>query len=730
MSQATSYNEIQTIRKVLFFSIIISFVILLGGLLISNKAFAAGGIGSGGGASGGSTGGGGYSTRNGWSWAVYDINGGGPSGGFRSGSSWGNVQTICRGANAGSVMIYGIANGAGNIRGYNFTQDPNVPFAGQFSPGTVIDGGRATAVPTSWAQNAFYALPGQGVDTTGYIFGGSGGNVAWFCTGIDPVNHNPVGNSVANCATGFQGWALDADDLNARLGVVIVIKSTLESWNSSNYRISITSNQAIPNPPFNTGALAVFGVSGNLGFTESIPTQFKNASNYDWIVLATNAFGTPSNPLGFSRIGQGTFNCPAEWDVGVDVTCDIDAGTATFSFSKFGTLSGNVTVTRNLRLNNPTEVFLANSVSVYNNNSWPTSPIVVDINAQTDYGQTMDASISVTPGGSGAANNSGNDSRACPTTKPRYAKPYFRVYGSDVVVGKNFVDSSGVCPAGKNPNASINTFSMDRPGIGWVGSGSQFAASATGTITGFMTASMHNNVIDPSAPTDLGVPRPWLGLAFGNNSPPTAGGNDTTGYTGCMPDYEAYVNANASNLFTQPSSATPTVINQTLVNNSNKHVFINGDATITSNITDSATTYNSLDDMNPIIVIVKGNINIAPGVDTLDGLYVAIPKGDGSGGTINTCAVNPITDACINTLTVNGAFAAKKVELNRLDGDANSVTDPNQADSSTNIAEKFIFTPDLFLGLMNRNNINDSTTNQDISTVGDFESLVGLPPVL
>ena len=50
------------------------------------------------------------------------------------------------------------------------------------------------------------------------------GNVAWFCTGINPARHDPTGSAVVSCDGGFQGWALDADNLFAQLGIAIVIK--------------------------------------------------------------------------------------------------------------------------------------------------------------------------------------------------------------------------------------------------------------------------------------------------------------------------------------------------------------------------------------------------------------------------------------------------------------------------------------------------------------------------
>jgi len=300
------------------------------------------------------------------------------------------------------------------------------------------------------------------------------------------------------------------------------------------------------------------------------------------------------------------------------------------------------------------------------------------------------------------------------------AKPYFRVYGSDVVVGKNFVDSSGVCPAGKNPNASINTFSMDRPGVGWVGSGAQFAVSATGTISSFISASMHNGVT-----SGTGVPFPANGIYFGNGSNPTPGGNDQNGYAGCLPDYERYVANNGG----FPAPANRSISQSDISSSTATQIFVDGDITITgtgirSDINDT-TAFGSIADIKPVVVIARGNINIEPGVDNLYGLYVALPRADSTGGTINTCYTGGSpTIACNNTLTVNGSFVANKVELNRLAGDIRNAT-ANEDDTSTNIAEKFIVTPEFYLSFTNVHN-----SSQDANSVGQYRSLVGLPPVL
>jgi len=705
----------------------ITAAIIMCSLMFSIKIFAAGGVGGGGSGSGGGGGGASYGTRNGHGWVVYDVNGWGPTGGFRNGTSWGSVQATCQNANATSVMVFGIANPGGDVRGYNFVQDYSI---GRWNAGSIVDHGKATVIPTGWASSAFFNLPSHGVDITPFTFGGNGGNVSWFCAGLDPTRHDPAGDAVANCNAGFQGWALDADNLFAQLGIGIVIKRPNEAWNSSNFRLNGVADNPIPNPPFNTAALLAFGVGGNRGYTIPMPSQFTDNTTYDWMALAANAPNTQGNPLGISIIGQGTFTCPPPptyYDLTPSVPI-INNNTGVVQFSVDNSASGvsrqtggvGVDIVRNIWINNNRAFSAtASNTQIAGYGNWArTETVIVNsgdvICAQIDVGPSAGQTDGAYTRGWVSAGGLGV---TCVTV---VAKPYFRVYGSDVVVGKNFVDSSGVCPAGKNPNASINTFSMDRPGVGWVGSGAQFAVSATGTISSFISASMHNGVT-----SGTGVPFPANGIYFGNGSNPTPGGNDQNGYAGCLPDYERYVANNGG----FPAPANRSISQSDISSSTATQIFVDGDITITgtgirSDINDT-TAFGSIADIKPVVVIARGNINIEPGVDNLYGLYVALPRADSTGGTINTCYTGGSpTIACNNTLTVNGSFVANKVELNRLAGDIRNAT-ANEDDTSTNIAEKFIVTPEFYLSFTNVHN-----SSQDANSVGQYRSLDGLPPVL
>lgn len=711
--------------------------------VFTSKAFAAGGVGTGGSGSGGSSSAG-YNTRNGHGWLLYDVNGAGPSGGFRNGTAWSNVQAVCRGANAGSVMLFGISNTVGNIKGYNYIQDYSI---GHYAPGTVVDGGRATAIPTSWAQAAFAQLPSQGVSTAGFTFGGSNGNVAWFCTGIDNVNHDPAGDAAMTCSAGFQGWALDADDLNARLGIAIIIKPAGSAWDPSNYKIYGTANQAIPNPPFDTAALAAFGVNQNRGFTIALPDQFKNATNYDWMILAANATGTPSNPLGFSLLGQGAFNCPSPV---IPFTLTLKGQTSLLpdnenpnqvQFTNVGATTNRavngVVMSRQYvvrRVAQP-DVNLPSPAAVTVN--IPTGTTGVNLNPNPDLrsvsglnaGDQVCVIVTASPG-SGKTNSSNTiTEKGADKTDDFCArvvnKPYLSVYSGDVYAGGNFATVNTTCTSPGAISGYVNSAGY--------GSGTQLAATALGLISGFNTASLRT-----SAP-----PAKGSGLAFANT--PTLG---NFGESHCLSSYfadsSAANNVGSIDLSTVASGdyrigTDTTLTGATVPNGRRIRLYVEGTATITGNIQFNGGPRASRADI-PSLQIIARNINISNAVQNLDGLYVAEPQigQEANQGVINTCS-NGVTDdslygACGNQLVINGAFIGNKVRFLRTLGSLrNASTDQpfgSRAGCSgasaagnrpTCAGEVFNFSPELYLA------VPDGTSN---SSVGKDDYIVQLPPIL
>ena len=704
-------NILVSKRNIILISLIITLAILAVSVVLSGTAFANGAVGTGGSGSGGGTGGGGYNSRNGFTWAAYDINGPGPSGGFRNGASWGSIRSVCQGVNAGSISIYVIRSANTNqFRGYNYNQDWSI---GKIADGSVIDGGRATAIPSYWARAAFDALPAAA--KAGYTFGGSNENVSWLCTGLGN-NPNPQGRSLFSCSRGFQGWALDADNLSARLGVAVLVRrSGTTAWSTLSLT---TANQPIPEPPFNRSNLAAFGVSGNRGFTVSLPSSYRDNLSYDWMIIAANATGTPGAPIANITLLDGapfsSFRCPTPWDVGVNVSCDVDAGTITFSVSKTGTVPGNVTVTRSARLTNPVRALAPSSPVTLNNSQIPWSQ-TYDINPQPDLGQHVESSISISPGGAGTSNNTSNDSDSC-SDGPRTAKPYLRVYGGDVVTGLDFQASDGTCSGIKDTTAGINAHSRNAGG-NLVGAGSQFATSAAGQIVSFISAANHNGAASTNT-------RPFKDLMFSNT---TSGnyGNDIGAYSGCLPDYSKLMDTTGG-----ASSYTP---GSTIAANSSGGIrrYHEGNLDITGDITLLPSQTIDADNGFVNIIIVKGgDIRIAPVVTQIDALLVAIPDDSGNGGTIDTCYLSTVATGgpCVNKLTINGSLVANKIEFDRLGGDLRDAGS-DETPGSGSIAEVINYPAYLnfvFTGLVE----NSVPAASSPLNIGDYDSISEQPPIL
>lgn len=684
MSYKLTISRIAISRKYVFLaSFAILLTVLASSFAISGKVLADGRVGAGGNGTGGSSSGG-YNTRNGHGWMVYDVNGSGPSGGFRNGTAWGSVQAACREARAGSVMLFGIENDAGKTKGYNYIQDYS---NGHYTPGTAVDGGLATAVPTSWAQAAFAQLPSQGVSTAGFTFGGANGNVAWFCTGIDNVNHDPAGDAAMNCSAGFQGWALDADDLNARLGIVVVIKSPGEAWDTSNFKIYTTANREIPNPPFNTANLAVFGVTLNRGFTTPLPEQFKNGANHEWMVLAANAAGTPSNSLGFVILGQGNFNCPP---VNHAFTISPKGQTRLLPDNEAPTQGQftNVGATTDETVNGVvlTRKYVVRKTGQPDQNlaspppatvNIPAGPAGIDLAPNPDVqptpglaaGDQVCVIVTASPG-SGEVNaadqivSKGADKSAefCDRV---VNKPYLSVYAGDVYAGGNFSVSGSACTWSGGITAYLNS-------VGY-GSGTQLAATALGVISstvggeGFNSASLRASDI-PTRPK---------GLNFANTPASISG---EFGESHCIKNYFADAGtAGATPDLSTAASGDYTVnhdinlANITIPMGRHIRLFVQGKVTISGNIQFSNTTRSKQADI-PSLQIIARNIDITNAAQVIDGLYVAQPEQgkETTQGIINTCVSATSNDelygSCGNQLVINGAFVANQVKFRRTHG--------------------------------------------------------------
>jgi hypothetical protein len=349
-------------------------------------------------------------------------------------------------------------------------------------------------------------------------------------------------------------------------------------------------------------------------------------------------------------------------------------------------------------------------------------------------------------------------------------EPYVHFFGNDVNAGGGFgngctTDTTGgiytfVSGAGAQPN----------------GSGAQFGAQALSIIEGFASANLRTGI--PTGPTG---PK---GLTFSNTTTVPSNGADAPGLGGnfglssyCLPDYYG---AKPAGLTAQPSGninidepdnagSNPKLYNGPVTiytpppssnvskigNAANEAIYVNGDVYIRNNITyTGAGSWSSIAQIPSLYVVATGNIYIDPGVTRLDGIYIAESNSEGT-GIINTC-VNVSTTpfyiykvselgggACDEQLTVNGAFVAKQVFLDRSysslryshngenpwDGQSyNCGTagidvpfgDPSRADCA---AEIFNFSPELYLS-------QPANTPNSGPTTGIFDYITSLSPVL
>jgi len=153
-------------------------------------------------------------------------------------------------------------------------------------------------------------------------------------------------------------------------------------------------------------------------------------------------------------------------------------------------------------------------------------------------------------------------------------------------------------------------------------------------------------------------------------------------------------------------------------------IYVDGDVTITGNITNTTSYDASVRSQIPYFVLIaRGNIYVSSGVNRLDGLFIAQPDPttNYSDGKFATCRPN---DLCNEQLIVNGAVLAQEVDLLRehgtqgpLNADPNGICAPTGS-SNCPPAEIFNFTPAMLLG---QPNLAPTSTG--------FKSLFSLPPV-
>jgi len=305
-------------------------------------------------------------------------------------------------------------------------------------------------------------------------------------------------------------------------------------------------------------------------------------------------------------------------------------------------------------------------------------------------------------------------------------KPYFRVYGGDVLAGSGFgngctpTDGATIIGWNRGNQPADSDFPASSP---YGGAGVQLAAFALGAINDFTSAATR------SVPPNV-RPLPPKGLSFANTSGTgTYGGTWDRNNVTCASDYFKHaqeapngcppgnpVNLNSLNGGYSCPTGTNLRIGNSPVNKGSKiTIFVDGDVAITGNIfVNGGATYANINEI-PSVRIIARNIYIAPGANSIDAVLIAqpdpnIPDPDkDKTGNIYTCSdggfaapnKSQMINACRNKLTVNGAMIAQRFRFFRSPGGFASGNfmsgNNNEPATSPNIAEVIQYNPEVWL---------------------------------
>ncbi len=380
-----------------------------------------------------------------------------------------------------------------------------------------------------------------------------------------------------------------------------------------------------------------------------------------------------------------------------------------------------------------------------------------------------------------------------------YTRPYIKVYQGDVSTGGGFADKNGTCPSATDPTSFIGPSSREGdtakyyggirtysyPGTGYPssfppfstpasspkGSSVEYGALALGLIQGGDTPDplaygFYSDSHNPS--TDSTKNYSALDFANSNQLGGLLGGGNTFSDAHCAPNFFD-LGAKTSNPRWCSSNATVdpdslllggdcnTIPGQyfydgTLTIHATRSlgvtksytIFVKGSVYIDQNITygpwnfytDPTQSNFGTNTMPYLTVVASGNINVAPGVDRIDGLYIAQP-GAGGDGIFSTCSPNgpgglpannkQTSELCQKQLTINGGVIAKHFYPLRSNGTlwqaaGNELPPPGCPPPTCNIAEIINFTPSIAIGKANLRLSN-------LMVSAPVQGIFSLPPV-
>jgi len=304
----------------------------------------------------------------------------------------------------------------------------------------------------------------------------------------------------------------------------------------------------------------------------------------------------------------------------------------------------------------------------------------------------------------------------CPDKITVSRKPYFRVFGGDVLAGAvGAGPECGVWGGGSSAGAILGfNKSFGK------GAGTQLVTQALAPNTEFSSGR--------GMPGSAGVPDNVLAYAGGG----TYGGG--FGVTDCPEDYWARRNeppftgsagSNLTGMLTGKYNNSGSLSLSGVVGAGKKiMIFVDGDVTINNDITYAAAA--DVKDIPSLIIIANGDIYIQDNVSNVSGVLVAQPVG-GAGGTVYTCSngsaapnIAFVANQCAaKQLTITGSVVARTVKLYRtISTYSKSISEEPR--TSPDAAEKFIYSPEVWM----RPNGFKSTPGY-----GGYDSITSLPPV-
>lgn len=324
------------------------------------------------------------------------------------------------------------------------------------------------------------------------------------------------------------------------------------------------------------------------------------------------------------------------------------------------------------------------------------------------------------------------------------SKPYLKVFGNDALVGGNMSSAANVltcAPPSLSPQAGIATYSLDAGGNRFRGAGVQYAASALGKIFEFPSthqAPAASNLAN--SPKSLSFANTSASLPFGGlSADPSCVPNFLANYLSKHSNTPANINdfaitaATDGDYYIKPTAGALVVSGGTVGAGHKVVLYVDGDVRIDNDINFAAAGYANIDQIPYFQIVAKGSIFIIDTVHNLDGVYVA--QGGDPNGQILTCTQpagahaaqtyngEELYTKCGGQLKVNGSFTARQIKFLRTSGTlrASSVDEPR---TSSNIAEIFNFSPEIYLAQPPDSLLNDCAFNCA------YKSITSLPPVL